>query len=101
MTTYKFYVKEGASLKKYGFTTNDRRDDYVYSRGVVRIHVRKEDRSMRFNMPNNDDLKVFMDMVLDGIIVAKKWSRKDKNPYQMFLTEEEKNLIEERRKNEK
>lgn len=101
MTTYKFYVKEGADLTKYGFSTNDRRDDYVYSRGVVRIHVRKDDRSMRFNAPNNNDLKVFMDMVLDGIIEVEKWYRRDKKPYQMFLTEEEKNLIEERRKYEK
>ena len=101
MVTYKFYVKKGADLTKYGFSTKYENDDYVYSRGVVRICVRKKDRSMRFNMPNNDDLKVFMDMVLDGVVVAEKWHRRDEKPLQVFVTEEEKEMLEKWRKKKK
>ena len=95
---YVFYGKPGIDYTKYGF--EDEGKELVIWRSTRRITINKIDRTMTFNMMSKEMLKIFMDMVLDGVVVVKKEKTYPRHYHYLGLSDEEYEKLKEWRAKE-
>lgn len=99
-----FIVKKGVDLKKYGFVQRTDKPTSWYwwrkgrfGRGGMNMHYYEQDRRISIASASSDCIAVLCQMYKDGNLEI----HNDNNFYKMNLTEEEVNIIVERRaKNE-
>ena len=95
---YYFYVKKDVDYKKYGFVEDNK--EWIVWRGTRRITIKKANMSVSFNMITNEILKIFSDMVRDGVITCSQVITTPRRYHYIGLDDEEYKLIQKRR-NEK
>lgn len=94
---YCFYGKPNTDWTKYGLGEDT--ESWKYWNGVWRIRIDKKTNAIRFNMITSDVLKIFRDMVLDDVIIVSTYKKKDYHYHYVGLSDEEYELIQNRRNN--
>ena len=74
---YCFYVKPNVDYTKYGFRYDGYDNCYKLWRKTWRMRIKKPSMSLSFNIVTAEVLKIFMDMIVDGVVVAKKERKND------------------------
>ena len=92
---YFYYAKKGIDYTKYGFA--DEGKEWVVWENTRRITIKKSNMLMSFNMVYSKILKIFMDMVLDNVIIVKKYKEHGPRKHYINLTDEEYQIIKKRR----
>lgn len=82
-------------LTKYGFTEEN--DRFITYNSTVKLQVSKKTRMLTFNQPDNGTLKIFYLMVRDNIVAVIDNYEFPKGYHYIGLTDEEFDLIQERR----
>lgn len=95
-TIIRFYAKPDTDFKKYGFSYDNFRKSWRYEEFTLRIEIKK-DFSIRVNNVSNSVLLVFYRMVKDGVVYFKESENKPIHYHYIGLTDEEFNLIQEKR----
>ena len=97
--TYCFYAQKDVDYSKYGFVHED--NQWIIWRGTRRITIKENQNNfMSFNSVTNEILKIFMDMVKDGVVKVSTYKDHPKRYHYIALSDEEFELIQRRRENE-
>ena len=91
-----FICKKGVDYTKYGFVEDKK--EWTTWTSFRKLTIKKATMTLHFNLPNLDDMKIFYEMIKDGVVVWKDIPRNKGRKHYLNLDDEEYKLIQERRK---
>ena len=86
-----FIVKPNTDLSQYGFIESTK--EWVLWRNTRRLWVNKQDHQLHFNMITNECLKIFHDMIKDGVVECKDRPYKPTHYHYVGLNDDEYEII--------
>lgn len=90
-----FICKNGVDYSKYGLVEES--TEWVKWNSIKKLIIKKKNMQLSFNMPSLDDLKTFYEMIKDDVVFWKDIPRNKGRYHYIGLTEEEYELIQNRR----
>ena len=93
-----FKVKPNTDLAKYDFVES--KSEWVLWRGTRRMWVDKKDNLLHFNMMTTEMLSIFHQMIVDNVIEKKQRGWKPTHYHYIGLTDDEYEMIKEKRAKE-